>query len=161
MGIIEYKSNKKLLILILVTSLFINACAAAHPHLKPLTIKKTEEITLDELVKFSTNIDLVIFLKDSTKLQGNYDGFVLADSDSNSANNMLVGDLYVQTSAEIIKISSNDIVKILYVTEHYSSVNLAINVLKIYASVLVSIVVGGALMILIIGLSGVCVVQCE
>ena len=160
MGIIEYKSNKKLLILILVASLFINACAAAHPHLKPLTIKKTEEITLDELVKFSTNIDLVIFLKDSTKLQGNYDGFVLAESDNDSTNTMLVGDLYLQTSAEIIKISSNDIVKILYVTEHYSSVNLAQNVLKIYFGSLVVIIGATAVLFLIIGLSGGCLITC-
>ena len=160
MGIIEYKNNKKLLILILVASLFINACAAAHPHLKPLTIKKTEEITLDELVKFSTNIDLVIFLKDSTKLQGNYDGFVLAESDNDSTNTMLVGDLYLQTSAEIIKISSNDIVKILYVTEHYSSVNLAQNVLKIYFGSLVVIIGATAVLFLIIGLSGGCLITC-
>ena len=160
MGIIEYKSNKKLLILILVASLFINACAAAHPHLKPLTIKKTEEITLDELVKFSTNIDLVIFLKDSTKLQGNYDGFVLAESDNDSTNTMLTGDLYLQTSAEIIKISSNDIVKILYVTEHYSSVNLAQNVLKIYFGSLVVIIGATAVLFLIIGLSGGCLITC-
>ena len=160
MGIIEYKSNKKLLILILVASLFINACAAAQPNLKPVTIKKTELITLDELVKFSTNIDLVIFLKDSTKLQGNYDGFVLAESDNDSANTMLVGDLYLQTSAEIIKISSNDIVKILYVTEHYSSVNLAQNVLKIYFGSLVVIIGATAVLFLIIGLSGGCLITC-
>ena len=160
MGIIEYKSNKKLLILILVASLFINACAAAQPNLKPVTIKKTELNTLDELVKFSTNIDLVIFLKDSTKLQGNYDGFVLAESDNDSANTMLVGDLYLQTSAEIIKISSNDIVKILYVTEHYSSVNLAQNVLKIYFGSLVVIIGATAVLFLIIGLSGGCLITC-
>ncbi|MCH8271813.1 MAG: hypothetical protein IIB41_01035 [Candidatus Marinimicrobia bacterium] len=160
MGIIEYKSNKKLLILILVASLFINACAAAQPNLKPVTIKKTEVITLDELVKFSTNIDLVIFLKDSTKLQGNYDGFVLAESDNDSTNTMLVGDLYLQTSAEIIKISSNDIVKILYVTEHYSSVNLAQNVLKIYFGSLVVIIGATAVLFLIIGLSGGCLITC-
>ena len=160
MGIIEYKSNKNLLILILVGSLFINACAAAQPDLKPVIIKKTEEITLDELVKFSTNIDLVIFLKDSTKLQGNYDGFVLAESDNDSTNTMLVGDLYLQTSAEIIKISSNDIVKILYVTEHYSSVNLAQNVLKIYFGSLVVIIGATAVLFLIIGLSGGCLITC-
>ena len=160
MGIIEYKSNKKLLILILIESLFINDCADAQPHLKPVTIKKTEVITLDELVKFSTNIDLVIFLKDSTKLQGNYDGFVLAESDNDSTNTMLVGDLYLQTSAEIIKISSNDIVKILYVTEHYSSVNLAQNVLKIYFGSLVVIIGATAVLFLIIGLSGGCLITC-
>ena len=160
MGIIEYKSNKKLLILILVASLFINACAAAQPNLKPVTIKKTEVITLDELVKFSTNIDLVIFLKDSTKLQGNYDGFVLAESDNDSTNTMLTGDLYLQTSAENIKISSSEIVKILYVTENYSSENLAMNVLKIYVGSLVVLIGGTALMFLIIGLSGGCLITC-
>ena len=161
MGIIEYKSNKKLLILILVASLFINACASAHPHLKPLTIKKTEEITLDELVKFSTNIDLVIFLKYSTKLQGNYDGFEVAESDSDSTNTMLTGDLYLQTSAENIKISSNEIVKILYVTEHQSSVNLALNVATIYVSGLVIFVGSLAAVLLFAILFDICFIQCE
>ena len=161
MGIIEYKSNKKLLIIILVASLFLNACAVAKPKLKPVFTKKIEEITLDELVKFTTNIDLMIFLKDGSKFQGQYDGFILANSDSDSSITMITGDLHVQTSEENRIISSNEIVKILYVTEHQNAGNIAINAAKIYLSFL-TIAVGSLAAILLISIifQG-CAVTCE
>ncbi|TFB12685.1 hypothetical protein E3V33_04760 [Candidatus Marinimicrobia bacterium MT.SAG.4] len=153
MGIIEYKRNKKLLIIILVASLSLNSCAIAKPELKPTTTKKIEEISLAELVKYTTKIDLVIFLNDSSKFQGQYNGFTSANTDSDSSNMMITGDLYVQTSDENRKISSNEIVKILHVTEHHNIENIIHNAGYIYLGVM-------AMTILMLLIFNGCAVQC-
>lgn len=161
MGIIEYKSNKKLLIIILVASLSLNACAVVKPELKPTTTKKIEEISLVDIVKMASRIDIVLFLTDSSKIQGKYDGFTEDSAESDSSAKILSGKLHFMTSSGIRKIHSNDILKILQLTEHYNAGNAAQNVLKIYVSA-VAIFTGALVALLLLGIifQG-CAVTCE
>lgn len=161
MGIIEYKSNKKLLIIILVASLFLNACAVTQPELKPTTTKKIDEVSLAELVKTTSRVDLLLFLSDGSKIQGKYDGFTEDSAESDSSDNILSGKIHFMTSGEIRKIHSNDILKIFIQTEHQNLGNVAQNVAKIYVSA-VAIFTGALVALLLLGIifQG-CAITCE
>ena len=161
MVIIEYKSNKKLLIIILVASLSLNACAVVKPELKPTIETKIEEVSLVDIVKMASRIDIVLFLTDSSKIQGKYVGFTEDSAESDSSAKILSGKLHFMTSSEIRKIHSNDILKILHVTEHRNAGNVAQNVLKIYVSA-VAIFTGALVALLLLGIifQG-CVITCE
>ena len=161
MGIIEYKSNKKLLIIILVASLSLNSCAIAQTKLKPTTTKKIEEISLVDIVKMASRIDIVLFLTDSSKIQGKYVGFTEDSAESDSSAKILSGKLHFMTSSEIRKIHSNDILKIFIQTEHQNLGNVAQNVAKIYVSA-VAIFTGALVALLLLGIifRG-CAITCE